>query len=171
MRIGRRNRERWSTRSMSVSIAVASSSVKGPRNVNRQSGAAISHSTLFLSLVTDLATVRPTSFRRHSRLLVYHSRPIPSRPPLRSFLSASVCLSFCSYFSRKPNFLKDLAPTTDDLQRWRNKYIEDKYIHKINRVIFFFFFFQYICCKSVQLWLMRFLERMSSLRQLFVARS
>lgn len=53
-------------------------SVKGPRNVNRQSGTAISHSTIFLSLVTDLATARPTSFRRHSRLLVYRSRAAPS---------------------------------------------------------------------------------------------
>lgn len=131
VRISRRNRERWSTRSMSVSIAVASSSVKGPRNVNRQSGAAISHSTLFLSLVTDLATVRPTSFRRHSRLLVYHSRPIPSRPPLRSFLSASVCLSFCSYFSRKSNFLKDSAPSTQV-----TKYIEDNYTQSWSYDIF-----------------------------------
>lgn len=45
-----------------------SSLVKGPRSVNRQSGAvargdgAISHSTIFLSLVTDLAAARPTSF-------------------------------------------------------------------------------------------------------------
>lgn len=131
VRISRRNRERWSTRSMSVSIAVASSSVKGPRNVNRQSGAAISHSTLFLSLVTDLATVRPTSFRRHSRLLVYHSRPIPSRPPLRSFLSVSVCLSFCSYFSRKSNFLKDSAPSTQV-----TKYIEDNYTQSWSYDIF-----------------------------------